>query len=101
MINSTRLLVDALALFQRIEDLAILRLTFRRGVWQVVRVRHDKLAQVRVADKPDASFRARLPDAKGFHGRFVPVGRRRQNQRVKSGAAHAGDRATLADGRQA
>ena len=80
--------------------LGIVPLTFPFGAG-VVRVRHDPLAQVRVADKPNARLRSRLANHKGLHRRFSTVGLGRENPRIERGTGQAGDRAPLADWRQA
>lgn len=80
--------------------LAILRLAFPVGAG-AVRVLHDPMAQVWVADEPDASPGPWLADHEGFDRRFSPVGFGRENPRIERGTGQAGDGAPLADWWQA
>jgi hypothetical protein len=63
-------------------------------------VRQNETTKALVINQPDACPRTTLPETKTFDRRFVAVGRRWQNQRVKRGAAHARDLASLSNGRE-
>ena len=85
-------------LLQRIADLLMF---LSIGSFHIIRVRHDPMAQVWVADEPDASLGPWLADHEGFDRRFSPVGFGRENPRIERGTGQAGDGAPLADWRQA